>query len=328
MKAIDLLLAAGVAVSCCGQTSVIAQGDVKHGNFGFYWQCRLEPPSPPLSNSLGYGSFYDNDSVSRVMIDRAQHLYFGYAVRVEPLPKKMYRVTFQPLNLSANAMKQLSIDDPGWKKLDLGPPVGRPLYPLRDAPDTVTELDVVAVDLMMNPTTGQKIVDYFVLQGAAEYWSWTQASGIRPEFSYPTGEPRDFGLEDASLRFVRPRVRVNDKSEDVLGVMDLAGPIFWLYVPNHGRYILSLAPHPEAGFRKAGEVRGTSLSFAVGDDKFSITSAKEITAADAAFNLYVLQDSGWKPAYPNAATSSIMMGLADPELMSFLTRMGFRKARP
>ena len=213
------------------------------------------------------------------MIDRSQHIYFGYEVRVEPLPRRMYRLTFQPLNLTAETLKRNSLDDAGWKKLDLGAPAGRPLFPFRDAPDTVAELDVVAVDLMMNPATNQKIVDYFVLQGPSEFWSWNQLSGIRPEFSYPTGDPRDFGVEDASLRFAQPHLKMNGKAEEVSGVSDLSGPIVWLYVPNHGRYVLTLAAHPEAGFRKAGEVRGTSLSFAVGDDKFSLTSTKPITAA-------------------------------------------------
>jgi hypothetical protein len=334
MKAISFLLATGFVVSCFGQAGVIAQGSVNQSNFGFYWQSRLEPPTPPLANSMGYGSGYGNNAVYRVMIDRSTRVYFGYEVRVQPqlymapVTQPTYRLTFQPLNLSADTMKRLSIDDAGWKKLDLGLPVGRPLNPLRQAPDIVAELDVVAVDLMMNPTTNQKIVDYFVLQGPRQGWSFNQLDAIKPEFSYPTGEPRDFGVEDASLRIMDAHLKMNGKLEEVVSSNDLAGPIVWLYVPNHGRYILTLAAHPEAGFRKAGEVRGTSLSFTVGDDKFSLTSTKPITAADAAFNLYVLQDASWKPTYPNAATSSFMMGLADPELMGFLNRLGFRKVKP
>ncbi len=327
MKAISFLLSASFVLPCFGQTGVIAQGSVSRPNFGFYWQSRLEPPTPPLGSSLGYASGYNNDSVYRVMIDRSTRVYFGYEVRVEPLQQSMYRLTFQPLNLNAETMRRISIDDPGWKKLDVGPPVGRPLYPFRPAPDTVAELDVVAVDLMMNPATNQKIVDYFVLQGPADAWSFRQLDAINPKFSYPTGEARDFAVEDADLTLVQPRLTMNGNREQIIRVGDLASSILWLYLPNHGLYILTLAAHPEAGFRKAGEVRGTSLSFALGDDKFSLTSSKPITAADAAFNLYVLQDASWKPTYPGAATSSFMMGLADPELMSFLNRLGFRKAR-
>jgi hypothetical protein len=326
MKAISFLLASCFVVPCFGQTGVIAQGSVNQSNFGFYWQSRLEPPTPPLGNGLGYASGYGNGAVYRVMIDRTQHVYFGYEVRVEPLSQGMYRLTFRPLNLSAETMKQYSIDL-GFKKLDLGVPAGRPLHPLRQAPDTVAELDVVAVDLMMNPTTNQKIVDYFVLQGPGVSWSWKQLSGVKPEFSYPTGEARDFGVDNADLRIVQPRVTINGKPEEITGIKDFAAPILYLYVPNHGRYIMTLAAHPEAGFRKAGEVRGTSLSFTVGDDRFVISSSKVIAASDGAFNLYVLHDPSWNAADrgypPNKSVPSF--DLLDRELMDFLYRQGFRK---
>ena len=139
MNTINFLLAAALVVPCFGQNGVIAQGTVKNSAFGFYWQSRLEPPTPPLA-SLGYASGYDSNTVYRVMIDRSTRVYFGYQVRVEPLPQSTYRLTFQPLSLSGETMKRISIDDPGWKKLDLGLPVGGPLYPFRKDPDTVAEL--------------------------------------------------------------------------------------------------------------------------------------------------------------------------------------------
>src|SRR5579863_177246 len=124
MQAISFLLAAAVVVPCFGQTGVIAQGSVNQSNFGLYWQSRLEPPTPPLGNALGYASGYSNNAVYRVMIDRSQHIYFGYEVRVEPLPYLMlidkqpgprkYRLTFQPLNLNAETLKRISLDDSGW----------------------------------------------------------------------------------------------------------------------------------------------------------------------------------------------------------------------
>jgi hypothetical protein len=61
-------------------------------------------------------------------------------------------------------------------------------------------------------------------------------------------------------------------------------------LPNRGRYIFTLISHPEAGFRKAGEVRGTSLRFTAGPDNVIITSSKPIVSSDAAFNLYT---SSW-----------------------------------
>lgn len=71
------------------QTGVIAQGTLGRQDFAFYWQTRLEPPSPFLANSLGYASGVSpkSNNIYRVMIDRTARVYFGYEVRVEPLPQ-------------------------------------------------------------------------------------------------------------------------------------------------------------------------------------------------------------------------------------------------
>ena len=300
------------------QTGVIAQGSVPRKDFAFYWQSRLEPPSPPLANSLGYASGVNpkNSNIYRVMIDRDRRVYFGYEVRVEPLSQSgKFHVAFQQLELPAEVLRQIHIDDPpGWNKLQLGAPVARPLYPFRDAPDTVGILDVIAVDLMMNPSTNQKIVDYVVLQSPAQSWSFDRFNAsFQRDFGYTPGTPRDVSVEDVGLRLTEPRVSINGKPDEATtrSLGEIFGSVVWIYLPNRGRFILSLVPHPELGFQKAGEVRGTSLSFTLGGDKFVVSSAKTIAPVDAPFNLYVLQEQGWRPNYPNADVSSFLMGAAE-----------------
>jgi hypothetical protein len=295
MRAISFLIA-GLLSPCFAQTGVIAQGGVNRQSFSFYWQSRLEPPSPPLADDLGYSAGYNSadDSIYRVMIDRAHRTYFGYQVHVVPVPQNMYRLTFQPLNLTLDNFKQLHMDEPEkWSKWDVGTPASRPLYPFREAPDTVHELDVVAVDLLVNQTSRQKIVDYVVIQGPSRSWTWNQLNTVR-EFSYPGGEPRDFALQDAGLRFVEPQVSVNGKVVQVPVSGEVSGAYVWLAAPNRGAYVLTLVPHPEGGFQKAGEVRGTSLRFTLGADTVVVTSSKPIVSSDAAFNLYVRLDPAWQ----------------------------------
>jgi hypothetical protein len=309
------LIAGACLLPAFAQTGVIAQGSVTRKDFGFYWQTRLEPPSPPLANSLGYASGANpkNNNIYRVMIDRARHVYFGYEVRVEPLPQSVkYRVAFQQLDLAAEILQQIHIDDPAsWSKLQLGAPVGRPLYPFRDAPDIVGALDVIAVDLMMNPGTGQKIVDYVVLQSPSQSWSFDQFNQpLKRDFVYAPGTPRDFSIEDASLRLAEPRVSINGAIEETTAraVGEVSGPAVWFSLRNRGRYILSLVPRPDLGFNKAGEVRGTSLTFTLGDT-FTVNSAKTIAPGEGPFNLYVRYDAGWsRPSYPNADLSAFVMG--------------------
>jgi hypothetical protein len=308
MKATRFLIAGACFLPGFAQTGVIAQGSVIRKDFALYWQCRMEPPTPPIVEGLGYGDGTNpkNNNIYRVMIDRARRVYFGYEVRVEPLQQRTYRVAFQQLDLPPETFKQIHIDDPSnWKKLDLGVPVGRPLSPLRDAPDIVGALDVIAVDLMTNQQTGQKIADYVVIQGPSQGWSFNQLP-VQREFAYAPGSPRDFLVEDASLRLAEIRVSINGKLDETTTTSygEVSGPAVWFSLRNRGRYILSLVPHPELGFRKAGEVRGTSLTFALGTDTFTLNSAKTIAPGDAPFNLYVLQEAGWKPNYPGADTAA------------------------
>src|SRR5213593_3047234 len=90
---------------------------------------------------------------------------------------------------------------------------------------------------------------------------------------------------------------------------EVASAIVWFYAPNRGRFLLALSPQP--GFQKAGEVRGTTLNFAEGGDAFSLVTGAPIAPGNAAFNLYVLHDPSWRPAYPNANTDAFILGAAD-----------------
>jgi hypothetical protein len=79
---------------------------------------------------------------------------------------------------------------------------------------------------------------------------------------------------------------------------------------------LSLVPRPELGFRKAGEVRGSSLSFVIGKDTFTLSTGGRIAPGQAAYSLYVLHDPDFRLTYPNADNSAFVMGAADrPEVL-------------
>jgi hypothetical protein len=223
-----------------GQSSVIAQGSVMQKDFGFYWQTRMEPPVPPMANALGYASGTNpKNNIYRVMMDRSQRTYFGYEVHIEALPQRnQYRVAFERLDLDPETLKRIHIDDPErWKQLELGAPNPRPLYPFREAPDTVQALDVIAVDLLVNQQTGQRIVDYVVLQGPSQTWSFDRFSPPQQrEFSYTPGTARDFSVGDVNLTLTEPRVSINGKVDDATthSLGEIGGTAVWFYIPTMG----------------------------------------------------------------------------------------------
>jgi hypothetical protein len=87
--------------------------------------------------------------------------------------------------------------------------------------------------------------------------------------------------------------------------------VVWFYLPNRGRYVLSLLPRSEFGFRRAGEVRGSTVRFTIGSETFTLLTADQVAPGQAPFNLYVLHDPTWKPTYAHANVDAFIVDGAD-----------------
>ena len=286
MKVISLALLA--AVCGFGQAGRLDGGNVNGPNFTLYWETRLEPATPALAQNLGMSKVWGDGAFTRILMDRARRMYFGYRMTVSLRGDGSYAVAWTPrFSLTSELARVTHIDDPeAWKQVSG--------WGAWEAPgQKVVRLgDVIALDLMTNPDTGQKIVDYISIQ---EPFRQSFFNFLPREFSYVAGAARDFRTEDAELHLREPRLSVNGKVDptSTTSLAEPIGPAIWLYAPGKGRFVLSLTPR--AGFQKAGEVRGTSLSFKVGSDTFTVSSAVRIAPGDAPFNLYVLHEPAWRP---------------------------------
>jgi len=266
--------------------------DSSHGvvNYSFDYETRLEPPAPPISG-FGGGMISGGNEMHRLVTDHSSHIYFGYDLTVEVLPQQnTYRVTFRPLSAS---MEKFGLDAAGWSKVVL------PGYP---APQTVRAGETIALDLFTNPTTGQKIVEYIRFRDPARPVSNVAKSG----------PARDFAVEDAEIKLMEPLVRVNGMplaaTQHFTG--GITGAVAWIYIPNHGRYVLSLAPYATHSLQKAGEIRANSLTFSIGADTITLDCSERIAPGSAPYNLYVLYEAGWLPKGVQAR-NSFLMGSAD-----------------
>ena len=303
-----LLFLVGLSAPAGAQTRQIDRGHASQGKFAFYWETHLDPPTPPFST--GFGTAYANTPaglVHRVLLDRVKKVYFGYSVQIEPLPEgRTYRLTFQPLSLTPELNQQLIGNDAvGWTRLPA------PRFP---SPRTVHSGEVLELNLLTNAGWGQTLTEFVTVQAQEP----ARAEGFQVqraprEFTFAGGTPRDFRAEDVDLRLREPRVSINGHVDEssLKTIGDEAGPIVWIYVPNRGRFLLSLIPRPELGFRRTGEIRGSSLRFTVGGDTFSIASGSRVAPGQSAFNLYVLHQPTWRPAYANANLDAFAIGSAD-----------------
>ena len=304
MRPISVFAAIGLCIPGFSQSGRIQNGAAfNKDKVGFAYETRLEPPIPSITGDKFGGGVHVDEGIHRFLADNSRHVFLGYDIAIERLAEETtYRVTIRPLSIGADKLHYFS-DPANWTILQLAG------YP---APQTVHSGDVIALDLMTNSETGQKIVDYLTIQEPRRGLGTFNPDPPR-QFSYVPGTPHDFAIDDAALRLTAPRLTINGKLDESSGRHngEVAGAAVWIYVPNRGRFILSLAPNQALGFRKAGEVRGSTLTFTAGSDTFTIDSASGIAPGETPFNLYVLQDRAWKPTYAFADLSAFTIGAAD-----------------
>jgi hypothetical protein len=269
------------------QSRRLMGGSAGGRKYQFFYETFLDPSMPELGSMSG-GTIGGEGIIHRFMTDPRQRVFFGYDISVDVLPQSnTYRLTFNQL-ASESVRQILGSDAASWTQLpapDWGGPAVR----------TIQAGDVLGLDLLTNNATGQKIVDYITVKKPSSDPDW--------RFIYETGTAQDFRAEDAALELVSPQVNVNEQpgvSASVPGV-NVYGAAVWFYLPGQGRFALTLTPHPEYGFVQAGEVRGSTLSFTVGNDTFNLVSSRRIAPGLRPFHLYVLREPDWKPdAAPKA----------------------------
>ena len=246
-----------------------------------------EQRSPDYMESTQTG-FTSTDRTEKRMVlrrfarDGIRQLYVSYEVTVEPLPGGTYRLSFGPSPDQPPADVRGEGD---WKVL------APARYPV---PQIVGDADAVRVELYSNGF--RKMVDYV-------------HAGRPDRMVMRTEAPRDYYAEDAELTVTMPHFRVNGAAFEAVASLPetLRGPVLWVYIPGHGRYVLSLHSHPDLGFADAGEAAGNSLTFTSDGNVFRVDTVERIAAGSGTYTLRMLQDPGWLPADPQDR-APIMVG--------------------
>jgi len=281
MKAISVLL----IFSCAGVTwGQLAGGNVSFDGLSISYETRLEPPLPGIAR-FGGGVITEKNVIKRHLCDFAQKKYFGYDLTLEPLKDGLYLLRFSPLSITPQKMSQIFPEAIGWALLPL---------PQNPATQILIPGDTLALDLFLNPASGQKIVEYIRMGGG------------KGDVVTASGPARDFTIEDGRLEISSPRLKINAKPQpEYRG--GVAGSPVWLYVPGRGRFVFSLAPRHDLGFLKAGEVRGSTLTWRWGSDEYSVSTDKRIAPGDGAYTLYVFNDLNYRPK-PEDANTTLVLG--------------------
>jgi hypothetical protein len=245
----------------------------------------------------------------RYFFDESDHTYFGYDVVIQPgKAANVYDVAFYDLSigpLGFGLRQQDSLDPAVWKKLPMPPlPAAQP----------ITLTDALALPVFADPATGGVMSDKLsfvrmpqLLQNApmmlrtvmvqgSSVVQGSSAFAARNPAPVIDGPAREYSTEDAELHIQPARITINGTAEGHIGrVRAASGALVWIYVPGHGRYVLSLAPRTELGFAKAGEVRGDTVTFTAGKDQLRLDLTSAAAPGETAYVLYLLHDAEWAP---------------------------------
>jgi hypothetical protein len=283
-----VLAAVAIAVmhgSCFAQGSRLMSGQAERNDYHFFFETVVEPGNPQVQGISG--GIVNGNRLYRFMVDSRNRTYFGYDIGIDVLPdRETYRISFSQLTANPEDLRPLRRggDTSAYTQLP-APDWGGPAVRI------IRAGEVLALDLLANSSTGQKIVDYVTVKRTAE--PPAKLGPLPRDFIQEPGQPRDFRAEDAFM-VIEPKSMSLDGKSTPTGSVSASLPFF--YFPNYGRFILSLTPRAELGFRKAGVIEGSNLSFTINGHDVSLVSSGRIVPGPGPFNVYVLHEPKWSGA--------------------------------
>jgi hypothetical protein len=288
MRISSLLLVAMLPMLALAQEGSVTVGNAAWGGLIVRFLAKVEPAGNGPAQFPG-GVMPTADGTHRIISDAAHKRRFGYDLHVLPLGDgQTLRLTFGPLTNIGQPRGAFEIE-PGWSLIA---PPAFPVVPVMRVGD------VAAIDLLINPTTGQKIVEYLSVERA----------NLDPTRIVKT-TPRDLGIDDVELFLDRPRVWVNGKFLE--STADSRGGIrahaLWLFLPGEGTFVIGLWPEPGLGFQKAGMVQGSAMTFRNGASEYRVECASPIAPGSGIYNVYV----HFEPGSRNGRESEFTIGGAD-----------------
>jgi hypothetical protein len=234
-------------------------------DFAIRFEPKIEPGDVSVPDDSG--SVIDSGvhgNAQRFIYDEKNKRSFGYEVVLEPSADgATAQLRIEPLRDPEHALRN------GWSMGSL--PVGLPKYPVIPG---LRLGDTVALDLMVNPSTGQKLVDYLTLFRAGT-----------------SGEPpHDFSFADVWLTIDKPSILVDGKPLPARA-SGVAGRAIALSISGRGGYVFSLFPNEKLGLRRNGTIESKILTFQDAGATFRIECATPIAPGMGPYNLYVARSS-------------------------------------
>jgi hypothetical protein len=262
------------AAALWGQESKLSVSDPAWNGVEVRFLTKVEPPGANPQVRLPGSVLTEQGRAHHLIQDAVNKRIFGYDLWLAPdVGGDTVQLRIEPMKFANGKPYEVQ---PGWDLLEL------PKYPVIPK---VKMGETVALDLLVNPRTGQKVVDYLTVGRQA------------PRREEPAAH--DFGLPDVELSTFEPHVLLNGKLT-ASSAAGLSGQVVWLYLPGHGRFSLSLFPDEKRGFVRNGSTAGSGFTFRDGNDEYRVECSRPVAPGSGRYNLFVRHERDWYPGPDDA----------------------------
>jgi hypothetical protein len=223
----------------------------------------------------------ENRIIHRVITDADRRIIFGYDLWVnsDPITRK-FSLAVMPAD---EAFRRTFLKDPTKRPEDLFA-----TFPDSTKPQMLDDGDAVSLELLVNQEAGIKIVDVVRVT--------FDSSRLldRPLES----APRDFTLDAISMTVKNYELLI-DGGRAGKGHAKFActGALLWFYVPDRGRFIISLVPREGYAFQKIGLLDRNRIEFYVNNQHFEWLSSELVLPNGGTWNIWVLHDPNYTPLF-------------------------------
>lgn len=146
----------------------------------------------------------------------------------------------------------------------------------------INDGDLLALDVLHNPRTGVKLVDYFRISAKPP---------SMPRLDSPVAlSTKPLEINDIQFFVENFELRLNGKtiyaSNGAIG-----GRFLWVDVPQTGRFVFSLTPLSEVdGFHRTAYLLNQRLRFNNGTDTYELSSERPLVSASGTFSVWMRLD--------------------------------------
>lgn len=221
-----------------------------------------------------------------------------YEVRVKPLKQQhQFEVKLRSVKPTPQEAKEWGVD---------AARVESSFLRNYEAPIIVDNGDTLAIEVMRNPRTSVKLVDYFLI-------SDRPVPEVENNREALAKQARVLATEDIELSLFAFEIRKNGKSI-LKREGGIRGRFVWLDMPDTGRFVFSLTPNSEAaGFLKGAYVTSQQLSFSHGADQYDLITNEPIIHASGVYDVWMLFDPTFTLPMPNLVKgqNGFVSGAAD-----------------